>query len=260
MAQARHTEVLDDLARRIVDGALPAGSVFTLAQIGVDFGVSRTVAREAMHQLESLGLITSSPRVGLVVLDRAQWNVFDPRLIRWRLEGSDRASQLRSLTELRMAVEPGAVAAAARSADSGQRSEILRMAHDMAATGESGDLEAFMEIDSRFHAAILRASGNEMFAALAPVIDAVLRWRTELGLMPPTPEPRALHDHLQIATAIATGDAEAAYTAMVDLVAEVQEAFDSRTPNIHRGQAAPHQDRSDIDMPTSGVGVTRHLS
>lgn len=254
-AVSRHTEVLDQIARRIVGGDLPPGSVFTLANIGQVHGVSRTVAREVMRQLESLGLVTSSPRVGLVVLERSRWNVFDPRVIRWRLEGADRAAQLRSLTELRMAVEPGAAAAAARSATSGQRTAILRMAQEMQGTGEAGQLERFMEIDSRFHAAILQASGNEMFSALAPVIDAVLRWRTELGLMPPTPEPRALHDHMAIARAIATGDPASAHADMVDLVAEVQEAFDSRTPNVHRGQqpGARPGPAGDVTLPVSGL-------
>ena len=113
MAAVLHDGLLDALGREIVDGITPVGSALTLDGICVRFGVSRTVAREAMRMLESMRLITSRRRVGLVVRPREEWDVFDPRLIRWRLDGPQRADQLRSLTELRLAVAPPAAACAA---------------------------------------------------------------------------------------------------------------------------------------------------
>ncbi|MEK8226374.1 GntR family transcriptional regulator [Oerskovia sp. M15] len=96
----------DVLGQRITAGHLPAGSTLTLDGIGTEFGVSRTVTRETMRQLEALGLVRSGRRIGLVVLPEQDWNVYDARIIRWRLAGPGRDAQLRSLTELRCAVEP----------------------------------------------------------------------------------------------------------------------------------------------------------
>ncbi|MGH3950638.1 MAG: hypothetical protein ACRDSE_16225, partial [Pseudonocardiaceae bacterium] len=48
-------------------------------------GVSRTVARETMRVLESMGLVVSRRRVGITVRPLGEWNVFDPRVIWWRL-------------------------------------------------------------------------------------------------------------------------------------------------------------------------------
>ncbi|MFD4993766.1 FadR/GntR family transcriptional regulator [Cellulosimicrobium cellulans] len=220
-----HTTVLDSLGRRITSGDVPAGTPLTLESIGSEFGVSRTVAREVMRLLEGLGLVRSRRRVGLVVLGIEEWNVLDPRVIRWRLEGPGRDSQLRTLTELRHAVEPLAAAGAAVHATAAERAELVAAAARMRMLGEAGDLEEFLALDVRFHELLLRASGNEMFGALAGVVAAVLSGRTHLGLMPASPVPEALDQHEAVARAVADGDPRAAEAAMAAIVGEVRAAL-----------------------------------
>ncbi|MGM7424783.1 FadR/GntR family transcriptional regulator [Cellulosimicrobium sp. CpK407] len=220
-----HTTVLDALGRRITSGDVPAGSPLTLESIGSEFGVSRTVAREVMRLLEGLGLVRSKRRVGLVVLGVEEWNVLDPRVIRWRLEGPGRDSQLRTLTELRHAVEPLAAAGAAVHATDDERAELVAAATRMRMLGEAGDLEEFLALDVRFHELLLRSSGNEMFGALAGVVAAVLSGRTHLGLMPASPVPEALDQHEAVARAVADGDPRAAEAAMAAIVGEVRAAL-----------------------------------
>ncbi|NDO88879.1 FadR/GntR family transcriptional regulator [Cellulosimicrobium composti] len=220
-----HTTVLDTLGRRITSGDAPAGTPLTLESIGTEFGVSRTVAREVMRLLEGLGLVRSKRRVGIVVLGIEDWNVLDPRVIRWRLEGPGRDAQLRTLTELRHAVEPLAAAGAARHATDAERAELVAAAARMRLLGEAGDLKEFLRLDVRFHEILLRASGNEMFGALAGVVAAVLSGRTHLGLMPASPVPEALDQHEAVARAVADADAEAAEAAMAAIVGEVRSAL-----------------------------------
>lgn len=220
-----HTTVLDTLGRRITSGDAPAGTPLTLESIGTEFGVSRTVAREVMRLLEGLGLVRSKRRVGIVVLGIEDWNVLDPRVIRWRLEGPGRDAQLRTLTELRHAVEPLAAAGAARHATDAERAELVAAAARMRLLGEAGDLEEFLALDVRFHEILLRASGNEMFGALAGVVAAVLSGRTHLGLMPASPVPEALDQHEAVARAVADADPEAAEAAMAAIVGEVRSAL-----------------------------------
>ena len=76
--------------------------------IGRSLGVSRSVAREAIRVLESMGLVASRRRVGITIQPAHKWNVFDPQLIRWRLESGDRAAQLVSFSELRRGFEQAA--------------------------------------------------------------------------------------------------------------------------------------------------------
>src|SRR5699024_3378085 len=103
-----HNRVLAVLGPAIAAGEYETDHAFTLQGLEQDFGVSRTVAREAVRVLESMRLVVSRPRTGIRVRPRQDWSVFDPQLIRWRLAGSDRMAQLRSLNELRDALETGA--------------------------------------------------------------------------------------------------------------------------------------------------------
>ncbi|WP_165986596.1 FadR/GntR family transcriptional regulator [Streptomyces sp. YIM 98790] len=222
---ARHSSVLDTLGLEITDGTLPEGRALTLDSIQERFGVSRTVARETMRILESMGLVVSRRRIGITVLPRAAWNVYDPRVIWWRLAGPGRDAQLRSLTELRVAVEPLAAAAAARYASREQRAHLLRLAAEMRTLGEAGRLAPFMDLDVELHSLLLTASGNEMFAALTDVVAAVLRGRTRLGLMPDHPVPEALHLHQEVARAVADADPDRAEHAMRRLLGEVRDAM-----------------------------------
>ncbi|TWH19076.1 DNA-binding FadR family transcriptional regulator [Prauserella rugosa] len=223
--ESRHGTVLDAIGREITAGELAAGDTLTLEGIQGRFGVSRTVARETMRILESMGLVSSRRRIGITVREVTAWNVFDPRVIWWRLAGSGRDAQLRSLTELRIAVEPLAAGAAARNAADQQRARIVELGGEMRRLGEAGLLEEFLDVDIAFHTLLLEASGNEMFTALADVVAVVLRGRTQLGLMPHHPVPEALEAHEGVAAAVAAGRERDAEDAMRDLLGEVRDAM-----------------------------------
>lgn len=220
--------VLDRLGKEIVSGELAEGRTFTLQYIGDTFGTSRTVAREAMRALEQLGLVSASRRVGLTVLPRTSWAVFDPTLIAWRLKDDrEREPQLRALTELRIAVEPIAAFNAAQSATNAQRAELSELAAHLRRLGSRklGATEEFLKVDIRFHALLLNASGNDMFAALTPPMAEALRGRTRLSLQPETPTESALSAHERLARCVAASDGSAAEDASRDLLAEVREAL-----------------------------------
>lgn len=224
-AAVLHSRIIEVLGSEIVNGARVAGDRVTLEALQERFGVSRTVMRDCMRVLESLNLVYSKRRVGLVVQDPSHWNVYDPRVIRWRLNGADRDTQFRSLTELRHAVEPRAAAGAAVNALPEQRGQLKDVAALMRELGEAGALEEFLIADIRFHTLLLHSSGNEMFAALDLAIAEVLRGRTHLGLMPEHPKEEALRLHEQVAGAVCDGDAPAAERRMIELLSEVKDAI-----------------------------------
>ncbi len=201
------TRIIEELGRDIVDGRLAEGTRLTIADLPRRFGVSRTVVRDCVRVLEAMALIVPKGRVGVVVQGPDRWNVYDPRIIRWRLTGPGRSDQFRSLTQLRRAVEPVAASLAARNATAGQRTRIAELAVDLRRLGEAGALVDFLAADIEFHHLILEASGNDMFCALREVITEVLSGRTHQGLMPRTPRPHALDTHEQVAHAIRDGDA-----------------------------------------------------
>ena len=202
--------MLTALGTAIVSGEYPPGEVLTLEGVSAQHGLSRSVAREAIRVLESMGMVASRRRVGITIQPAQKWNVFDPQLIRWRLEAGDRAAQLVSLSELRRGFEPAAAALAARRADPHQCRIMAAAVSDMVVHGRSGDLEAYLLADKIFHQTLLEASGNEMFRALNGVVAEVLTGRTHHGMMPDVPNPAAIELHDQVARAIRLRDEEAA--------------------------------------------------
>ncbi|WP_029117554.1 FadR/GntR family transcriptional regulator [Mycobacterium sp. URHB0044] len=226
---ALHENVLTALGAQIVSGGLLPGQVITLDDVSVQHGVSRSVAREAIRVLESMGMIASRRRVGITIQPSAQWNVFDPRVIRWRLESGDRAAQLISLSELRRGFEPAAAALAAQRADPHQCRIMAAAVSDMVMHGRSGDLESYLLADKVFHQTLLEASGNEMFRALNGVVAEVLTGRTHHGLMPETPNPVAIALHDEVARAIRLRDDAGAERAMRAIIDEAKDGVTQTT-------------------------------
>lgn len=220
-----HASVLDALGVRIVAGELAAGQVLTMDAVDHEYAVSRSVSREAIRVLESMGMVASRRRVGVTVQPRESWHVFDPRLIRWRLDGADRSEQLLSLSELRMGFEPVAAALAAERATPAQCGVLAGAVSDMVVHGTSGDLEAYLDADTVFHRTLLEASGNEMLRALGGVVAEVLAGRTHHHLMPSTPNPEAIGLHEAVARAVRMGDATAARDAMRLIIDEAADAM-----------------------------------
>lgn len=226
VARVRQRGLSDALGKEIVTGDLAPGSVLTLESLQERFGVSRTVARDGVKVLESLGLLYSKRRVGLVVTETRAWNVYAPMVIRWRLDSEGARGTYIELTQLRIAVEPEAAELAAQHRTGAEADEVLRLGARMRALGEAGALEEFMVVDVAFHCLILEASGNTMFAALGDVVGEALHGRTTHGLMTTTPMPEALSAHDEVARAIARQDPGAARRQMQFLVDEVRAALE----------------------------------
>ncbi|MFJ7067380.1 FadR/GntR family transcriptional regulator [Streptomyces sp. NPDC101115] len=201
-AQGLHPHVLTSLGLAITAGEYPPGSVLRTDELAERFEVSRTVVREVVRVLESMHLVESRRRVGVIVLPAERWNVYDPQVIRWRLAGADRPRQLRSLTVLRSAIEPVAAGLAALNATPEQCRELTEQALGMVATSRGRQLEAYLVHDVAFHRVVLNASGNEMFARLGDVVAEVLTGRTRHQVMFEDPDPAAVTLHVQVAEAV----------------------------------------------------------
>jgi DNA-binding FadR family transcriptional regulator len=213
--QSEFVRLVDALGREIAAGELAEGAVLNLTQLESRFGVSRTVARETMRQLQALGMITAKRRVGLIVQPISEWDVLNPLVIRWRLDGPARDAQLYSLTDLRAAIEPTAARLAAKMARPEQGERLLELSERLVQLGSEGrgDEPEYLETDVEYHQLLLRASHNEMLTAFMPAVGAALVGRNELGLTPRDPTPLAVENHRVVARAILAGDEELAEAA-----------------------------------------------
>jgi DNA-binding FadR family transcriptional regulator len=220
-APKRAEAVVDRLGREMMSGELAPGAVLLLDEIERRFGVSRTVARDAVKELEGLGMLVGRRRVGLQIRERSEWSVFHPRVIAWRMASSERRSQLLSLTELRLGLEPRAAELAAERRTPAQAQDLLRLAERLDLTGRAGEMDAYLRADITFHRIVFEATANEFFIALSPSVEAALSSRTGEGLMPSAPSVHSFALHKDVATSIGERDAVGAERSMRALLADV---------------------------------------
>jgi len=215
--------VLHDVGSAIIRGDLASGAVSTVDGLVSRTGASRSIVREATRVLVNLGMLHAGRRVGLRILPRQEWDVLDPLVIRWRLDGPDRFDQLDELRGLRQAVEPEAAATAARRVARGEipREDLapLTLAADaLTGAAQHDDPGVFLKADRDFHSLALDLSGNSMFTRLHSVVDEALRYRALTERVNLQPDGHDVDLHVAVAQAIATGDSGRAAARMREII------------------------------------------
>lgn len=222
----------DALFRTFVDliesGELKEGEALPPEREIVEaYGVSRTVAREAVQALAARGLVEARPRYRPIVrTPNFETAVATVNSVVTRLLKSP--DGVRNLFDTRILVEAGLVRQAAKSATNGQ---ISRLETALAANRDAiPDSRKFYESDLAFHALLYEMSGNP---ALVSVHKAFSEWLSPHWLkMGPDPDRNALNNkaHAAILNGIRAGDpnqAEAALRAhLADAWEQVRDTFD----------------------------------
>jgi DNA-binding FadR family transcriptional regulator len=202
--------VVDTLGQEITAGRLPAHQIVFAEQLSERFGISRSVVRESIRTLSSMGLLEARPQVGTRVLPIEHWDLLNPRIIEWRGLGPDATAQQRELIELRMGVEPLAARFTAARIEDAAAQAIADTVGAMRAALEGKDTFRFFAADSAFHRLLLEGSGNLLLGKFAATIDAGLHVRENLPATQLNLESVELHDELAKAVADRDGDAAAA--------------------------------------------------
>ncbi len=210
--------MLDSLGKAIVTGRYDHAPFPTEADLAKQHAVSRSVTREAVKMLTAKGLLTARPRKGTSVQPPANWNLFDPDVLRWLLERKFSLDLLRQFTELRVAIEPGAASLAARAADADGIAQI-RAGYGRMAAAEAGDDDP-LDADIAFHIAILRASANPFYAQFQDLVRTALR--TSIRFTNRFKGRTAsLPQHHRVLNAIERREPDIAHDSMTDLIADV---------------------------------------
>lgn len=231
MARATLTEeIVESIGREIASGHIADGAALNTEALMSRFDVSRTAMREAIKVLESMGLIDMKRRTGLRVRSMHEWNLLDPRIIRWRLGRRDRTDILRSVTELREAIEPVAARLAAQNAQADARRQLGHVVDAMDNAMRDGLERDFLDADLRFHDLLLAMSGNELFISLSRSVRGVLEGQTEAGALPVYDVGHTVDLHRAIAQAIAVADPVAAESAARDLFTSMRQDIESPHP------------------------------
>ena len=209
-AEAVFNAIRDD----IESGVVPVGSKLdSEATLSQQYGVSRSVIREALRSCTALGLTVTKTGKGTFVMANKVAN--DLTLGQY---------SARDLTEARPHIEiPAAGLAAHRRTDE----ELETLRHIVAAMAAETDLESWVSLDSSFHATIARASGNKVFASVVSDIREALAHQSETLNMVADRQHASDIEHQQILAAIESGSADDARAAMAHHLSAVGLALDS---------------------------------
>jgi DNA-binding FadR family transcriptional regulator len=211
----------------VVTGVYSADNPIPIeAELCREYDASRPVLREAVKMLTAKGLLGARPRRGTWVQPEDRWNLLDPDVLGWLLERKFSPALLIEFTEMRLAVEPGAAALAARVAGVAEKAAISQAIERMQAA-DRGDDEP-LDSDIAFHVAVLRASRNRFYAQLTGFTSTALRFSIRMTNRYKGVRLASVADHKKVADAILAGKAIAAGEAMRRLIQEALEIMRKR--------------------------------
>ena len=187
-------EIAHALRGAIITGEMRPGVLYSAPALAEKFGVSATPVREAMLDLAGEKLVTIVRNKGFRVN-----------------ELSDR--DLDEIASLRALIEIPAMAEVARAINEPTRAaveELRPMAKELVRLAEAGDLIRYVEVDRRFHLALLALAGNGHLVEVVANLRARSRLyglqeladRGELG--------RSAAEHEQLVDLVVAGDAAGA--------------------------------------------------
>jgi len=230
----RVSEVVQAFEHKILSGGLnPGDPLPSEREISAQLGVSRTVVREAIGRLASLGLVRSVHGSGTRVAapNGKEISVGYQRLLRW----SD--CRLEDLAAVRLPLETAIAASAALNRSEAQIVQLEQTQQILGNPAKS--LKAHVKADLDFHAILADATGNSIFQlVLAPMQELLIESRTQtLGRHGAA---LAHRHHAAILSAVRARDAQLASQAM-------REHIEANFQHLHEAaavrQAGPSGDR-----------------
>jgi GntR family transcriptional regulator, transcriptional repressor for pyruvate dehydrogenase complex len=207
-------ELVEVLGDRIRDGRLAAGDKLpTEAEFMAEFGVSRTVVREAISKLQASGLVQTRHGIGTFVVglgDAAPFRIAPEQFATLR--------DVIAVLELRIGIETEAASLAAqrRNADNLQQ---MRSALDAVAAAVEQGRDA-VGPDFQFHLEVARATQNAHFAELMSSLGTMIIPRARLSGAPEMSDEQRQYlrrvnaEHESIFDAVRNQDSDAARAAM----------------------------------------------
>lgn len=190
--------VHDQLRKAIIAGRLRPEQRLNERQLAASLGVSTTPLKEALRRLESEGLVRIEARRGVFVTFTSQ--------------------QAEEMALARAALESMIARLAARRATASQKAGLRETVALMTQATDSGDVEALIDLNERFHGAIHAASGCTYLQRLLDGQRMYDHAQRVALLGDATERGQALDEHRSIMEALLQADPDRAERAMRDHV------------------------------------------
>jgi GntR family transcriptional repressor for pyruvate dehydrogenase complex len=206
-------QLADRLLSLIIDRQLaPGDSLPSTGELSEQFGVSRTVVREALADLAGRGIIERSQGRESIVAAAGSDPLTD--MLRFHIRRDNIPPS--AIMDFRQALETHAAELAAERATDADKAELRAALDTLAAAANEA---AFHEADIAFHRCVAACSGNKLILlthdALVDLLRDVRRKAYRGRLKEGTYSlDKVVADHESVLVAIEKGDAEQARAAM----------------------------------------------
>ncbi len=206
-----YEQVAQQIQELIIAHGWPAGNrIPNERELGEQFGVSRTVVREALKALSERGLVAIRPGRGTFVADRGPAALQEPM----RLFFQRHNVSYGDLVEARRVLEVEVAGLAAERAEPSQISELEEAIERMDLALERSDQELYVESDQLFHLVLAQATQNKMFVMLTESISGLLEQSRRLIFSVKGAPARGQQHHRALLHSIQRGDVPGAQRAM----------------------------------------------
>jgi len=213
--------VTESVLQMITSNALkPGDRLPSERDLGVRFGVSRTVVREAVRSLAAKGVLDVRSGSGAIVArvgsDTASQTL---RLfVQGARGGTDDELHYEQINDVREMLETRVARIAARAAGPADLERLRDLHRQMKAA--KGDVEKASALDVAFHREIAVATRNPLFVVIIDSIEPALLEIRRKTLGSPGRPNKALRAHQLILDRIVAGDPEGAEAAMNEHLAD----------------------------------------
>lgn len=186
-------QAFDALHAAIVNGDIAPGERLRIERLAAMLGMSHLPIREAIRQLESVGLVAHVPHRGATVTAIS-------------------LDDLRQLYEARLLVEPAIIAIAARNFTDADEAAAVAALERQAEAEKGRVISEIWAAHTEFHFALYRASKATWLLRLAePLWNSSQRYRMTIAPLSSQRRRREAHrEHQRMLAACAKGDADEA--------------------------------------------------
>jgi DNA-binding GntR family transcriptional regulator len=185
------TIVAQRLRDAIVDGEFALGAMIPEETLAASFGVSRTPVREALNQLQLMGLVNVRPQRGSYVFEASEEDVA-------------------ALCEFRCVIEPRAAELAWRHDREATIAAVSAAIADMSAARKQKDAVRYSRADTKLHEAFVNHCGNAYVqAAYATAGARIAALRTHLSAPADVLHPSGFEQHKRLLELFRAGDFKA---------------------------------------------------
>lgn len=188
-------------------------SIPSEGEIASMFGISRTIVREGIREISSLGLIIKHQGARSVVAPMTNWDLLNKNLLTTLLGVEEKRDEtFEGLFSFRLALEcQAATEAATRRTDTD-----LKLLQDqlLVMQGAIDDPKRFLKADDEMHHTIYNATHNIVFVSILKNIRDIIAIARDFTIAASVQQQEAMQQHRDIVESIQKGAPEAASDAM----------------------------------------------